>query len=207
MIKSAFPICRPRVRGRDQNGLGWPSDGKKFSIWSPKTGTSFHIDSLWLAPLGSAGYEVHVATRVVECAHQIENEGFALHPIAWQRGSINPLQMMAAAIAVRGLYRKLQPDIVHHVAFAPAIIGSLAALGLPMAKLNALAGLGFVFTSKTAKAQLLRLLAHHLLGCLCSGPALWCSCKILMMGPWSSGSASRRTALLSFPDLASISSC
>ncbi|MGB2585226.1 MAG: glycosyltransferase, partial [Pseudolabrys sp.] len=86
----------------------------------------------------SAGYEVHVATRVVECAHQIENEGFALHPIAWQRGSINPLQMMAAAIAVRGLYRKLQPDIVHHVAFAPAIIGSLAALGLPMAKLNAL---------------------------------------------------------------------
>ena len=104
----------------------------------------------------SAGYEVHVATRVVEYAHQIENEGFALHPIAWQRGSINPLQMMAAAIAVRGLYRKLQPDIVHHVAFAPAIIGSLAALGLPMAKLNALAGLGFVFTSKTAKAQLLQ---------------------------------------------------
>jgi glycosyltransferase involved in cell wall biosynthesis len=118
----------------------------------------------------SAGYEVHVATRVVECAHQIENEGFALHPIAWQRGSINPLQMMAAAIAVRGLYRKLQPDIVHHVAFAPAIIGSLAALGLPMAKLNALAGLGFVFTSKTAKAQLLRLLTHHLLGFLLQRP-------------------------------------
>lgn len=118
----------------------------------------------------SAGYEVHVATRVVECAHQIENEGFALHPIAWQRGSINPLQMMAAAIAVRGLYRKLQPDIVHHVAFAPAIIGSLAALGLPMAKLNALAGLGFVFTSKTAKAQLLRLLAHRLLGFVLKRP-------------------------------------
>ena len=118
----------------------------------------------------SAGYEVHVATRVVECAHQIENEGFALHPIAWQRGSINPLQMMAAAIAVRGLYRKLQPDIVHHVAFAPAIIGSLAALGLPMAKLNALAGLGFVFTSKTAKAELLRLLAHRLLGFLLQRP-------------------------------------
>lgn len=118
----------------------------------------------------SAGYEVHVATRVVEYAHQIENEGFALHPIAWQRGSINPLQMMTSAIAVRGLYHKLQPDIVHHVAFAPAIIGSLAALGLPMAKLNALAGLGFVFTSKTAKAQLLRLLAHRLLGFVLKRP-------------------------------------
>ncbi|MGA7252753.1 MAG: glycosyltransferase family 4 protein [Pseudolabrys sp.] len=118
----------------------------------------------------SAGYEVHVATRVVEYAHQIENEGFALHPIAWHRGSINPLQMMAAAIAIRRLYRKLQPDIVHHVAFAPAIIGSLAAIGLPMAKLNALAGLGFVFTSKTAKAQLLRLLAHRLLGFVLKRP-------------------------------------
>jgi glycosyltransferase involved in cell wall biosynthesis len=118
----------------------------------------------------SAGYEIHVATRVVERAHQIENEGFALHPIAWRRGSINPLRMMAAAIAVRGLYRKLRPDIVHHVAFAPAIVGSLAALGLPMAKLNALAGLGFVFTSKTAKARLLRMLAHRLLGFLLQRP-------------------------------------
>jgi glycosyltransferase involved in cell wall biosynthesis len=118
----------------------------------------------------SAGYEVHVATRVVECAHQIENEGFVLHPIAWRRGSINPLKMMAAAIAIRSLYRKLRPNIVHHVAFAPAIVGSLAALGLPMAKLNALAGLGFVFTSKTAKARLLRLLAHRLLGFLLQRP-------------------------------------
>ena len=118
----------------------------------------------------SAGYEVHVATRVVECAHQIENEGFVLHPIAWRRGWINPLKIMAAAIAIRSLYRKLRPDIVHHVAFAPAIVGSLAALGLPMAKLNALAGLGFVFTSKTAKARLLRLLAHRLLGFLLQRP-------------------------------------
>ena len=118
----------------------------------------------------SAGYEIHVATRVVECAHQIEKEGFVLHPIASRRGSINPLQMMAAAIAVRGLYRKVRPDIVHHVAFTPAIVGSLAALGLPMVKLNALAGLGFVFTSKTAKARLLRLLAPRLLGLLLKRP-------------------------------------
>jgi glycosyltransferase involved in cell wall biosynthesis len=39
-----------------------------------------------------------------------------------------------------------------------------------MAKLNALAGLGFVFTSKTAKAQLLRLLAHRLLGFVLKRP-------------------------------------
>ena len=117
-----------------------------------------------------AGYEVHVATRVVDCARQIESEGFILHPIAWQRGSINPLQMMNTIMTVRALYRTLKPDIVHHVAFVPTIIGSIAALGLPMAKLNALAGLGFIFTSKTAKARMLRPFAHRLLGFLLQRP-------------------------------------
>ena len=57
---------------------------------------------------------------------------------------------------MRALYRKLKPDIVHHVALVPSLLGSIAALGLPMAKLNALAGLGFIFTSGSAKARLLR---------------------------------------------------
>jgi glycosyltransferase involved in cell wall biosynthesis len=38
----------------------------------------------------------------------------------------------------------------------PAVIGSLAALGLPIVCLNAMAGLGFAFTTRTPKAMLLR---------------------------------------------------
>ena len=117
-----------------------------------------------------AGYEVHVATRVVACGEQIEREGFVLHPIPWRRGSINPLPILATARAVRRLYREIKPDIAHHVAFAPAVLGSLAALGLPMRKLNALAGLGFVFTSGTAKARLLRPFARHVLKFLLTRP-------------------------------------
>jgi glycosyltransferase involved in cell wall biosynthesis len=110
-----------------------------------------------------AGYEVHVATRVVDGAPRIESEGFVLHPIDWRRGSINPLVALSTILAVRHLYRQLMPDIVHHVAFAPSIIGSIAALGLGMAKLNALAGLGYVFTSDSTKARMLRPLARSLL--------------------------------------------
>jgi len=117
-----------------------------------------------------AGYEVHVATRVVHCGAQIEREGFVLHPIPWRRGSINPLPILATAREVRRLYRRIKPDIVHHVAFAPAVLGSLAALGLPVRKLNALAGLGFVFTSSTAKARLLRPFARRLLRFLLTRP-------------------------------------
>lgn len=118
----------------------------------------------------NAGYEVHVATRVGRCAGQIESEGFRLHPIQWRRGNMNPFRLLRAVVETRRLYRKIQPDLVHHVALVPAIIGSAAALGLPPPRLNALAGLGYVFTSETAKARLLRWISSPLLGWLLKRP-------------------------------------
>ncbi|MEJ2625788.1 MAG: glycosyltransferase family 4 protein [Pseudolabrys sp.] len=117
-----------------------------------------------------AGFEVHVITRVVNCGQRIEREGFVLHPIAWSRGSLHPLRTLATLRAVRALYRALKPDIVHHVALVPSLIGSTAALGLPMAKLNALAGLGFIFTSDSVKARLLRPIAVTVLRFLLNRP-------------------------------------
>jgi len=117
-----------------------------------------------------AGYEVHVATRVVDDGAAIEREGFILHAIPWKRGSTSPFAAVATIRSVRTLYRHVKPDIVHHVAFAPAVLGSIAALGLPMQKLDALAGLGFVFTSKTLKARLLRPLAQVALRFLLTRP-------------------------------------
>jgi glycosyltransferase involved in cell wall biosynthesis len=118
----------------------------------------------------SAGYEVHVVTRIGNCAGQIEREGFRLHPIQWRRGSMNPFRFLRAVMETRRLYRQIRPDLVHHVALVPTIIGSAAALGLPLARLNALAGLGFVFTSATAKARAARWIANPLLGWLLKRP-------------------------------------
>ena len=74
-----------------------------------------------------AGYEVHVLTRVVDGGAAIAHEGFALHPIPWQRGSASPLAALATIRTVPALYKRLKPDIVHHVAFAPTVLGSIAA--------------------------------------------------------------------------------
>jgi glycosyltransferase involved in cell wall biosynthesis len=114
----------------------------------------------------NAGYDVHVVARVGDCADKIRSEGINLHPIQWRRGSMNPFRLMAAVAETRRLYRDVQPDLVHHVAILPIVIGSLAALGLPMSKLNAFTGLGFTFASKTARARLLRLMAGGFLGWL-----------------------------------------
>jgi glycosyltransferase involved in cell wall biosynthesis len=117
-----------------------------------------------------AGYEVHVATRVGDSAEQIRREGFLLHPIHWRRGSLNPVRLLAAVLETRRVYRQVRPDLVHHVAVVPTLIGSLAALGLPIVRLNALAGLGFAFTSDTAKARAVRPMASLLLGWLLKRP-------------------------------------
>ena len=117
-----------------------------------------------------AGYQVHVATRVKAHGAEIKAQGFTLHPLNWQRGSINPLNVASIVRQVRDLYRRLKPDIVHHVALQPAIIGSLAAAGLPLKRLNALAGLGFVFTSRNLNALLMRPVLATLVRLLFNNP-------------------------------------
>jgi glycosyltransferase involved in cell wall biosynthesis len=115
-----------------------------------------------------AGYDVHVATRVVNGGAAITNEGFALHPLTWRRGSTNPMKFISAVGEVRRIYRALAPDLVHQVAFWPSMVGSLAAFKLDLMRLSALAGMGFAFTSNSPKARLVRTLLqpflHHVLG-------------------------------------------
>ena len=102
------------------------------------------------------GYKVHVATHVNAGAADIEKYGFVLHRLNWRRGSLNPIRVFSIIREVRALYRKLAPDLIHHIALQAVVIGSLAATGLSPVRLNALSGLGFGFTSRTPKALIIR---------------------------------------------------
>jgi mannose/cellobiose epimerase-like protein (N-acyl-D-glucosamine 2-epimerase family)/glycosyltransferase involved in cell wall biosynthesis len=103
-----------------------------------------------------AGFEVHVATRVDRHAAAIAAEGFHLHPISWRRGSLDPRDLFRVVREVRMLYRGLAPDLAHHVALPATVVGSLAAAGTPVLCLNAMTGLGTMFTSDSAKLRLAR---------------------------------------------------
>jgi glycosyltransferase involved in cell wall biosynthesis len=104
-----------------------------------------------------AGWEVLVATRVGNHGERIEREGFRLIPINMRRRSLAPWREIAAVVELMRVYRRERPDLVHQVAMKPVLYGSLAAaiVGVP-AVINALAGMGYVFTSSGVKAQLLR---------------------------------------------------
>lgn len=104
-----------------------------------------------------AGFAVTVATRVNQHGDRIRAEGFDLVPLAMERANRNPLREILALGEIIRLYRRIRPDIVHHVAVKPALVGSLAArlAGIPRV-VNAIAGLGYVFASPSLKAKLLR---------------------------------------------------
>ena len=104
----------------------------------------------------NAGFEVHVATRIDRHGAAIKAEGFHLHPVAWRRGSLDPRDLVRTVHEVRKLYRQLKPDLAHHVALSAAVVGSLAAIGLPIICLNAMTGLGTMFTDDAAKVRIAR---------------------------------------------------
>lgn len=103
------------------------------------------------------GYDVVIATRVGECRERIESEGFRLLDIRLRRRSRNPVQEILAIAEIAAIYRRERPDLVHHVAVKPVLYGSLAArwTGVPRV-INALAGMGYLFTSSHRRARLLQ---------------------------------------------------
>lgn len=112
-------------------------------------------------PLASSardsGYEVVVATRVQNHGSQIQESNLILSPISMRRRSKNPLSELKTIVELIKLYRYEQPDLVHHVALKPVLYGSIAALvtKTPVC-VNAIAGLGFVFSSRNWRAKLLK---------------------------------------------------
>jgi glycosyltransferase involved in cell wall biosynthesis len=104
-----------------------------------------------------AGYDVVVATRVDRHGKRITDAGFTLRPVSFNRGGLNPVQDLRTLMHLVWLYRREAPDIVHHVALKPVIYGSLAArMVRTRGVVNALGGLGYVFSSVRLPAKMLR---------------------------------------------------
>jgi glycosyltransferase involved in cell wall biosynthesis len=117
-----------------------------------------------------AGFEVHVATHVNNRAGAIQAEGFLVHPIPLQRGGISPLAAFQVILALRRIERQVKPDIIHHSGLQCCVYGSIAALGKKVPQVNAMTGLGYVFTSSTSRSRLLRKVLKWILPSLLDRP-------------------------------------
>lgn len=71
----------------------------------------------------NAGFEVFIATRVNQLKTLIDKEGFNLIPIGLKRRSKNIVKELFSIVEIVKIYRRVRPDIVHHVAVKPVLYG------------------------------------------------------------------------------------
>ena len=110
-----------------------------------------------------AGFDVHVAASEHERQYvqQITDSRLPFHPLPLSQHGLNPLTELKTLKALRQLYARLQPDLLHHVSIKPVLYGGIAArLTGRKGVIHAMSGLGYVFVSKERKASLLRLLTR-----------------------------------------------
>lgn len=105
----------------------------------------------------NAGYDVHVATPRDSASARIEEAGLPFHAFPLTRRGTSPPGELRAVGALVALYRKLRPDLVHHVTAKAILYGGAAAriTGI-RAVVHAVSGLGYVFIAQSTRAKLLR---------------------------------------------------
>lgn len=114
--------------------------------------------------LRDAGHEVLLVSPPGPYGAKLEALGFRWVPAPMERRSLNPLKEAALLVWLMRLFRQEQVDVVHGFTIKCAVYGSLAArlAGVP-ARVNAVAGMGYVFISNDLKARVLRPLVRALL--------------------------------------------
>jgi glycosyltransferase involved in cell wall biosynthesis len=104
-----------------------------------------------------AGFDVHVAAPEGKSAEILRAEGLSFHPIPMTRSGLAPWKEFTTIAVLFRLYRRLGPDLVHHLRLKPVLYGGLAAYGARVpAVVGLLTGLGYVFIAETRKALVMR---------------------------------------------------
>lgn len=111
-----------------------------------------------------AGFEIHVAAPADHVwapdsfdITALAAEGFVYHAIPLYRRGINPLQDLRTFWALWRLYRRLRPSLIHHLTIKPVLYGGiLARIMGDCGVLNAITGLGHIFSADSWRSKLLR---------------------------------------------------
>jgi glycosyltransferase involved in cell wall biosynthesis len=109
------------------------------------------------------GFDVQVAASDSdrESADRIRAAGLPFHPLPLSQHGLNPLRELRTIVALRRLYTRLQPDLLHQVSIKPVIYGGIAAkLSHRRAVIQAMSGLGYLHTSETRRTKLLQALSR-----------------------------------------------
>ena len=120
--------------------------------------------------LQAQGHEVLLISPPGEYGARLQAQGFRWEALPMDRKSLNPLQELRLLAYLCRLYRREQPALAHHFTIKCVVYGSSAALVARVpARVNAVAGMGYVFTNQALKARLLRPVVRGLMRLVLNG--------------------------------------
>lgn len=121
-----------------------------------------HRLPLALEALGR-GDEVSVICGANTGEEKLLEFGLSCATVPLSRSGVNPWTEITTFRHLVRLYRKIQPDLVHHVTIKPVLYGTLAARVTTVpGVVNAIPGMGFVFTRRGYLAKLRRAFVNTL---------------------------------------------
>lgn len=117
-----------------------------------------------------AGFETVVVTRTNKHAEKIRQHGIKVIHFEISRRGTNVLREFDTILRLTKIFRAERPDIVHHVAMKPMLYGSLAAhLTRVPNTVNWVAGMGWLFISRSRRAKMLQAVVKKVFGVFLRG--------------------------------------
>lgn len=108
----------------------------------------------------AAGHEVHVAAPG-EPPPELAEYGLKAESISLSRRGANPVAEFGSVTGLVGLFRRVQPDVVHLVTIKPVLYGGIAArIARVPGVVSAISGLGTLFTTKNTRSSIFRRIAE-----------------------------------------------
>ncbi len=110
------------------------------------------------------GYDVSVVTPEGEGVAAICAAGFDWHPMRFDPGGMSLVRDLGTVRDLLRIFRALKPAIVHNVTIKPVLYGTLAArlAGVKLV-INAISGLGYLFTGSRMLRRFLGIALYRLL--------------------------------------------
>jgi glycosyltransferase involved in cell wall biosynthesis len=130
--------------------------------------------------LRDLGHEVVLLSPPGEYGARLQELGFRWEAVPMIRRSLNPLRELSLVLWLARFFREEKPDLVHGFTIKSAVYGSLGArlAGVP-ARVNAVAGMGYVFSSRDMKARLLRPVVRQVMRMALNGEG----CALILQNP------------------------
>lgn len=134
------------------------SQDKPHLLFIVNTTGSFISHRLSIAKAAiNKGYKVSLATGDTDCAREIKFEGIEHYHIPLNRSGRSIFEECRLIYTIYNLLKRLRPNVIHNVTMKPVLYGGL--INRIVGKVpcvNAITGLGFLFTREGWKASLIQ---------------------------------------------------